>query len=153
MKTVKTPNKNTGSRFAESAKTIKTSRPAKLSRTHKPEDMTLEEWQRQLRVEYGTSQEFILENRGSHPVFSEFTLTNPVSNRTYRIAIRGDQAGDNFCSCPDFRINGLGVCKHSAVPHGTGAGACTTAGRGRKNIQNYQWRGHLDKSTYRVGGC
>jgi hypothetical protein len=109
MNTGNTPKKNTGSRSAESTKTTKT---AKLNRTHKPENMTLEEWQRQLRVEYGTSQQFLLENRGDHPVFSEFALTNPVSDRTYRIAIRGDQAGDNFCSCPDFRINGLGVCKH-----------------------------------------
>ena len=44
----------------------------KLSRTHRPENMSLEEWQRQLRVEYGKSQEFHLENRGDHPVFSEF---------------------------------------------------------------------------------
>ncbi|MDA8427905.1 MAG: DEAD/DEAH box helicase [Geobacteraceae bacterium] len=112
MKTSKTPKKRPGSRSAESATTIKPPKQAKLSRTHKPEDMTLEEWQRQLRMEYGESQEFLLENRGEHPVFSEFALTNPVSNKTYRIAIRGDQAGDNFCSCPDFRINGLGVCKH-----------------------------------------
>jgi len=94
---------------------VKPAKPPKhtnLSRTHKPENMSLEEWQRQLRVEYGKSQEFLLENRGDHPVFSEFALTNPVSNSTYRIAIRGDRPGDNFCSCPDFRINGLGVCKH-----------------------------------------
>jgi superfamily II DNA or RNA helicase len=112
MKTGKTTKKNTGIRAPESANTTKTVKQPRLSRTHKPDDMTLEEWQRQLRVEYGTSQEFLLENRGDHPVFSEFALTNSKSNRTYRIAIRGDQPGDNFCSCPDFRINGLGVCKH-----------------------------------------
>ncbi len=109
MKTGNTRKKATSPRSAEPAKIAK---QPKLSRTHKPDDMTLEEWQRQLRVEFGTSQEFQLENRGDHPVFSEFALTNPVSNRTYRIAIRGDQPGDNFCSCPDFRINGLGLCKH-----------------------------------------
>ncbi len=97
---------------ARSKESAKIAKQPKLSRTHKPADMDLEEWQRQLRVEYGKSQEFQLENRGDHPVFSEFALTNPVSKRTYRIAIRGDQPGDNFCSCPDFRINGLGVCKH-----------------------------------------
>lgn len=109
MKNGKTPIKTPGDRSKEPAKTTK---QPKLSRTHKPDDMTLEEWQRQLRVEYGASQEFQLENRGDHPVFSEFSLTNPVTSRTYRIAIRGDQPGENFCSCPDFRINGLGVCKH-----------------------------------------
>ena len=98
MKTGKTSKKHTDSHFTESDKTAKTAKQAKLIRTHKPEDMTLENWQRQLRVEYGTSQESLLENRGNHPVFSEFALTNPASNRTYRIAIRGDQAGGEVVS-------------------------------------------------------
>lgn len=92
----------------------KSGRPvvSKLSRTHRPEGMELEEWQRELRKQYGVEQTFILENRGGHPVFSDFSLTNPLSGKSYRIAIRGDRAGDNFCSCPDFRINNLGTCKH-----------------------------------------
>jgi superfamily II DNA or RNA helicase len=74
--------------------------------------MELEEWQRLLRKQFGEQQPFVLENTGNHPVFSDFSLTNPQSGRTYRIAIRGDRPGDNFCSCPDFRINALGTCKH-----------------------------------------
>lgn len=92
----------------------KSQRPAehKLSRTHRPEGMELEQWQRELRRQYGAEQAFLLENRGEHPIFSDFLLTNPHSGSRYRIAIRGDRAGDNFCSCPDFRINNLGTCKH-----------------------------------------
>ena len=82
--------------------------------THKPEGLGLEEWQRLLRKQYGEQQDFRVENRGDHPIFSEFILTNPRSQKTYKIAIRGDQPGDNYCSCPDFRINDLGTCKHIA---------------------------------------
>jgi superfamily II DNA or RNA helicase len=92
----------------------KTSRPAvpKVSRTLKPDDMELEEWQRLLRKQYGEQQPFRLENVGDHPLFSDFRLTNPLSGKTYRIAIRGEREGENFCSCPDYRINNLGTCKH-----------------------------------------
>jgi len=93
-------------------KSAKSAASAKLSRTHKPEDMTLEQWQLALRKQFGEQQEFVLENRGSHPIFSEFSLLNPKSAKTYRIAIRGTAPGSNYCSCPDYRINTLGSCKH-----------------------------------------
>jgi superfamily II DNA or RNA helicase len=99
---------------ASDARTVE--RPARLtvSRTHKPEGLELEDWQRLLRKQYGEQQGFLLENRGDHPVFSEFAVTNPLSGRTYKVAIRGDKPGDNYCSCPDFEINNLGTCKHIA---------------------------------------
>ncbi len=84
----------------------------KITKTHKPEGMELEEWQLLLRREFGVKQEFVLNNLGEHPLFSDFSLTNPQSGRTYRLAIRGDLPGVNYCSCPDYRINNLGTCKH-----------------------------------------
>lgn len=84
----------------------------KISRTHKPEDVALEDWQRALRRQFGEQQPFILKNVGGHPLFSEFALTNPESGKTYKIAIRGEAPGMNYCSCPDYRINNLGTCKH-----------------------------------------
>jgi superfamily II DNA or RNA helicase len=84
----------------------------KITKTHKPEGMELEEWQRLLRRDYGVQQNFILTNTGDHPVFSDFSLTNPQTGKTYRLAIRGEAPGANFCSCPDYRINNLGTCKH-----------------------------------------
>lgn len=84
----------------------------KVSRTLKPEDMELEEWQTRLRRQFAEGQQFQLKNVGEHPIFSEFTLSNSATDRTYRIAIRGNKPGDNFCSCPDYRINNLGTCKH-----------------------------------------
>lgn len=84
----------------------------KLSRTRKPEGMPLEQWQVTLRRQFGREQNFEMENIGDRPVFSEFAVTNPASGRTYRVAIRGEPLGVNYCSCPDFAVNTLGTCKH-----------------------------------------
>lgn len=65
-----------------------------------------------LRREFGQVQNFTLKNVGQHPIFSEFMVTNPDTERSYRVAIRSERLGDNFCSCPDFTVNTLGTCKH-----------------------------------------
>ena len=87
-------------------------RKPKLSNVRKPENMSLEEWQIQLRREYGIAQNFKMENHGEHPFFSDFAVSNPESGRTYRVLIRGREPGMNHCSCPDFAVNTLGTCKH-----------------------------------------
>ena len=47
----------------------------------------------------------------AHPVFSNFTVHSP-SGLDYGVEIR-DIPGRQFaCTCTDFRINGLGTCKH-----------------------------------------
>ena len=74
--------------------------------------MSLEAWQTALRRQFGREQRFLLKNTGGHPVFSEFEVANPLSRNVYRVAIRGSEAGNNFCSCPDFATNTLGTCKH-----------------------------------------
>jgi superfamily II DNA or RNA helicase len=81
-------------------------------RAHRPEGMSLEEWQVALRREFGREQKFRLENLGNEPIFSEFRVTNPASGGAYRVAIRGEGPGDNYCSCPDYAVNTLGTCKH-----------------------------------------
>jgi superfamily II DNA or RNA helicase len=87
--------------------------------------MSLEQWQRELRRQFGRQQDFLLKNAGDHPVFSEFLVTNPGSGRTYRVRIRGPEPGDNLCSCPDFATNELGTCKHIEF-------VLARLGRGRK---------------------
>ncbi|MEI8198259.1 MAG: SNF2-related protein, partial [Phycisphaerae bacterium] len=89
--------------------------PAKerqVSHLRKPEGLSLEEWQTQLRRQFGRQQPFKLQNIGHAPVFSEFHVTNPLTASTYRVLIRGAAAGENFCACPDFATNTLGTCKH-----------------------------------------
>ncbi|MBL8797963.1 MAG: DEAD/DEAH box helicase [Planctomycetia bacterium] len=93
-------------------KVKKADKPAKLSRLAKPESMSLEEWQVALRRQFGREQPFTFKNLGDEPIFSEFEVANPQTKRAYRVQIRGQQPGDNHCSCPDFATNTLGTCKH-----------------------------------------
>jgi len=84
----------------------------KLSRAHPPAGVAAADWQRALRRQFGRGQAFALENLGDQPFFSEFRVGNPLSKAGYRLAIRGLDAGDNYCSCPDYASNELGTCKH-----------------------------------------
>jgi superfamily II DNA or RNA helicase len=84
----------------------------RLSRLRRPNDLAVDEWQIHLRRQFGREQAFLLENLGDEPVFSEFAVTNPASKGRYRVAIRGAELGENFCSCPDYASNDLGTCKH-----------------------------------------
>lgn len=45
-------------------------------------------------------------------MWTDYLVSNELSGRTYRVALRGWEAGDSYCSCPDFRKNTLGTCKH-----------------------------------------
>lgn len=71
--------------------------------------MSVEDWQASLRRQFGREQPFVLERLGADP---EFLVRNPKSKGCYRVAMRGMEPGDNFCSCPDFATNDLGTCKH-----------------------------------------
>lgn len=94
------------------AKTTKSPKEPKFSRTHAPTEIAPVEWQRALRRQFGREQAFGLENIGAEPFFSEFRVSNPQSKSSYRVAIRGKLPGDNYCACPDYATNELGTCKH-----------------------------------------
>ena len=90
-------------------------RPAaepRLSRTRRPPQLAVADWQTALRRQFGREQGFELQNLGGEPLFSDFRVHNPQSGTQYRVAIRGSALGCNFCSCPDFATNDLGTCKH-----------------------------------------
>lgn len=44
--------------------------------------------------------------------WTDYTVTSTLSGKTYRVALRGADRGMSYCSCPDFRTNTLGTCKH-----------------------------------------
>ena len=46
-----------------------------------------------------------------HPVYSNFTVKSG-SGMTYQVEIRQLEDGHASCDCVDYRINGLGTCKH-----------------------------------------
>lgn len=50
-------------------------------------------------------------NKGSHPVFSLFEVSS-VSKHTYRVEIRSLDELQNSCTCPDYKTNLIGTCKH-----------------------------------------
>jgi predicted nucleic acid-binding Zn finger protein len=39
-------------------------------------------------------------------------VTSVLSGKSYRVAMRGLEEGQAYCTCPDFRVNTLGTCKH-----------------------------------------
>lgn len=90
----------------------KTSKPAKISRTKRPDGMSLEDWQIALRRDHGRTQEFDIQNLSDDPVYSEFVVKNSESRSSYTVFIRGKNLGENTCTCGDFTTNTLGTCKH-----------------------------------------
>lgn len=84
----------------------------RISRDRAPAGLSVVDWQRALRRQFGREQAFGLENLGSDPFFSEFRVSNPASKSSYRVVIRGPGPGGNFCSCPDYATGELGTCKH-----------------------------------------
>lgn len=50
-------------------------------------------------------------NKGSHPVFSQFEVSS-VSKKSYRVEIRSLDELQNSCTCPDYKSNLIGTCKH-----------------------------------------
>ncbi|RJP49503.1 MAG: hypothetical protein C4557_11175 [Anaerolineaceae bacterium] len=50
-------------------------------------------------------------NKGGHPVFSLFEVSS-VSKKSYRVEIRSLDELQNSCTCPDYKTNLIGTCKH-----------------------------------------
>lgn len=44
--------------------------------------------------------------------WTDYVITSYKSGKSYRVALRGEEPGQSYCSCPDFRTNHLGTCKH-----------------------------------------
>lgn len=51
-------------------------------------------------------------NKAATTPWGEYIVTSKLSGKSYRVALRGTEPGDSFCSCPDYRSNTLGTCKH-----------------------------------------
>jgi SNF2 family DNA or RNA helicase len=72
----------------------------------------LREEQIDLRRQRARAANFAIENLGKNRVFSDYRVRNPQTKGEYKVSIRGFDTGDNACSCPDFKANTLGTCKH-----------------------------------------
>jgi SNF2 family DNA or RNA helicase len=72
----------------------------------------LREEQIDLRRQRARTGRFQIDKLGPKRVFSDFRVTNPATGGNYTVAVRGFDVGDNTCTCPDFKANTLGTCKH-----------------------------------------
>jgi hypothetical protein len=64
------------------------------------------------RQERARTEKFRLHSSDPARPWTDYTITSALSGKTYRVALRGEERGQSFCSCPDFRTNTLGTCKH-----------------------------------------
>ena len=66
------------------------------------------------RQQRAKEEKFVVEasaKDGKSP-WQDYVVTSRLSGKTYRVALRGAEMGDSFCTCPDYRSNTLGTCKH-----------------------------------------
>ena len=87
-------------------------KPETVPYHRKPEELTLAQWQIALRKQFVTGKRFDIKKLGGHPVFSDYSVYNPETKNTYKVALRNNDQVMNFCSCLDFKTNHLGTCKH-----------------------------------------
>ena len=80
--------------------------------TRKPDNMTDKEWQTALRRQMAEKENFTVKNLDHQPVYSDYSVYSPASKNIYKVALRSRDNSLNFCSCPDFKTNQLGTCKH-----------------------------------------
>ena len=64
------------------------------------------------RAERAKTERMKMVSQDRNVLWTDYTVTNYGSGKTYRVALRGWARGDSYCSCPDFRKNTLGICKH-----------------------------------------
>ena len=64
------------------------------------------------RRERARSEKFRFQSSDPKRPWADYTLTSALSGKSYRVALRGEERGQSYCSCPDFRTNTLGTCKH-----------------------------------------
>lgn len=82
----------------------------RLSNKICPDNMSVEEWQVALRRENAIDAGFQVEHLDENRIWGDYMVSSDTGR--YRVAFRGVRSDRNFCSCLDFRTNGLGTCKH-----------------------------------------
>ncbi|MDD5674995.1 MAG: DEAD/DEAH box helicase [Chitinivibrionales bacterium] len=64
------------------------------------------------RDERARKERLRLKSADQRKLWTDYIVTSRESGKSYRVALRGWERGESFCSCPDFRKNTLGTCKH-----------------------------------------
>ncbi len=79
---------------------------------YKPDNLSLEQWQKALREQFAYTRHFGLEKLDDSRVFGDYRVYNPEKHTQYKVALRSYDDSLNFCECMDFKTNHLGTCKH-----------------------------------------
>ncbi len=58
------------------------------------------------------SERMLMKSTDASTPWTDYTVTSQESGNSYRVSMRGLELGQSYCSCPDFRTNQLGTCKH-----------------------------------------
>ncbi|MCA9217571.1 MAG: DEAD/DEAH box helicase [Planctomycetales bacterium] len=64
------------------------------------------------RAERAEKEQMLLRSHEPDKPWTDYTVTSRLSGKSYRVSLRGMEIGESYCSCPDFRTNHLGTCKH-----------------------------------------
>ncbi len=88
------------------------------------------------RQERAKEETFRIHSRNSKQPWTDYLITSAASGKTYRLALRGEERGESYCSCPDFRTNTLGTCKHIMYALDRVSKRFTAAERKRRFRQN-----------------
>ena len=94
------------------AQTEKKVPEARLSNVVKPDNMSLEEWQRTLRRQAAEREMLYVQAVDATLCPGEYRVTNPKSREEYKVVFRAENSMWNYCSCMDFKTSQLGTCKH-----------------------------------------
>jgi superfamily II DNA or RNA helicase len=66
----------------------------------------------EVRQQRAAAERMTLRSLDPSVPWTDYLLTSHQSGQTYRLSIQGEQRGQMYCSCADFRTNRLGTCKH-----------------------------------------
>ncbi|MEX0702081.1 MAG: DEAD/DEAH box helicase [Planctomycetales bacterium] len=64
------------------------------------------------RQQRAAEEKMTLRSTDSTVPWTDYVVTSHSSGKSYRVSLRGDGTNHSYCSCPDFRTNHLGTCKH-----------------------------------------
>ncbi|GAA5507379.1 DEAD/DEAH box helicase [Novipirellula caenicola] len=64
------------------------------------------------RRQRAVEEPMMVRTTDSSKPWTDYVVTSKTSGKSYRVALRGTEPGQSYCSCPDFRTNSLGTCKH-----------------------------------------
>lgn len=81
------------------------------------------------RQQRANEEKMTLKALSPNELWSDSLITSAESGKTYRVALRGWERGESYCSCPDFKKNTLGTCKHIMFAQGKARRKFTAAQR------------------------